>query len=364
MLARFSCLVCGFFTCCLPIVAQEVRPATLVENPNLPQDLPRFLEEPKLEVLPSADPLQPPKVVVPAAPPLAFGLLTDVQLQQTYLPGKGTTHREFGINDTDLLIGMNTPWEMLGKPVKVKFGFGAHFWDGPGQKRHREADPNSSLGFSMFGMGGGPRNNSPRSIPYGLDPDLPGDLYDLFLDFGWRPRFAEWLFADIGLTPGVYGDFRTTDAEFFRLRGRSLAIIALSEKFQFVAGLLYINRNGNKLIPAGGFLWKPNERVDIQAVFPLPKASLRVSKNDFSSNWLYVAGEFGGGTWAYQPSFGPAQSVDYNDYRILFGYEYRRADGWAFRLETGLVAGRELIFNDGREFDAKKTALVRLSVNF
>src|SRR5688500_5674988 len=53
--------------------------------------------------------------------------------------------------------------------------------------------------------------------------------------------------------------------------------------------------------------------------------------------WLDLAGEFGGGTWAYERPDGSANSVDLNDYRVILGSELRRADGWCLRAEAGYV---------------------------
>jgi hypothetical protein len=322
------------------------------ENPNLPQDIPA---PDVADVLP------------PAAGPTA--LLAGFQFDQTYLPRTGH-HKGFGVNDSELSLTLNTPWEPLGKPIRLKVGGGAHLWDGPTRKRDRVPWQESTFevvredGERVTGTMRLPLSDGPRILPAGPDPLLPGAVYDLYLDFGWRPRLAEWLFADLGVTPGVYGDFRTTGADFFRLRGRGLAIIALSEQFQFVAGVLYINRNQTKLIPAGGILWKPNEWTDYQLVFPVPKASKRFGVWGETQFWGYVAGEFGGGTWAVQRPDGQATSVDYNDYRVILGAEVRRPNGWNLKVEAGPVFGRELVFTDGLEYNPSGTWMVRAGLNF
>ena len=292
------------------------RVKALIEEPNLPRDI-----EPDL----------PPPEASPAAPPPS-SLFTDFRLSQTYLPKFGSNG--FGTNDSEFAAQIALPWTPFEKPLLLKGGFGVHVWDGP------------------------VRDTTDR------DPALPGAVYDFYLDLGWKPRPAEWLFLDLGITPGLYSDLQTFTKEAFRLRGRALAIIATSERFQFVAGALYINRDAKKLIPAGGFIWSPNDHTKFQIVFPQPKIAKRIASIGDTSCWMYAAGEFGGGTWAYERPDGAPNSIDYNDYRAILGAELRRADGWSLRGEIGYVWGRELIPLNGPTVTPSDSVMVRLALVF
>ena len=143
-----------------------------------------------------------------------------------------------------------------------------------------------------------------------------------------------------------------------------VAIVALSERFQLVGGALYINRDAKKLIPAGGFIWCPNEDTKVQMVFPQPKVARRVSTFGDRALWIHVAGEFGGGTWTYARPDGSPSSVDYNDYRAILGAELRRPDGWILRAEIGHVWGRELIPLNGPTVTPSNTVMARLAMVF
>lgn len=90
-------------------------------------------------------------------------------------------------------------------PVTIRPGVAAHFWEGPSA---------------------------------GRGPGLPPSLYDSFVDIGWRPKLADWLYADLVLTPGLYSDFKDFNSETFQLRGRALGIVAFSPQFQLVGGAL------------------------------------------------------------------------------------------------------------------------------
>jgi hypothetical protein len=210
------------------------------------------------------------------------------------------------VHDTDFWVQVPAPgWEPLGKPLLLKPGFGVHAWDGPAR--------NTAVG----------------------DPGVPGTVYDLYLDVGWKPRPAEFLFLDVGITPGVYTDFPAVPREAFRLRGRALAVLATSERFQFVAGVLYVNRDATKVLPAGGFIWSPDEDTRLQVTFSQPKLARRVGVFRDSDWWVYAAGEFGGGTWVYRTPVGAENVLNNNDYRVIVGTEMKRADGWLVRAEAG-----------------------------
>lgn len=307
------------------------RVTAVVENPNLPRDIdPPFYPPLVVKPRPPADGREAPPAPPPEPPK---SMLTDFKFSQTYLPRFGPSG--FGNHDTELSVQVALPgWEPLGKPLLLRGGFGVHAWDGP---------TNDGLD---------------------RDPALPGAVYDLYLDLGWKPRPAEWLFLDFGITPGLYTDVRAFPHEAFRLRGRALAVVATSERFQFVGGVLYVNRNAKKLVPAGGFIWSPDEGTKFQLVFPQPKVALRVGAFGEAAWWLYAAGEFGGGTWAYERPDGSTNTVDYNDYRVILGSEFKRADGWTLRAEAGYVFGRELVPLNAPRVTPTDSVMVRLALVF
>src|SRR4029077_11910921 len=108
----------------------------------------------------------------------------------------------------------------------------------------------------------GPSSSSGRPTA-----DLPSRVYDFYADINWTPRPAEWLFLDLTVTPGLYTDLVNTGYGAFRPRGQALAIVAFSEQFQLVAGVVYVNRVANKIIPACGFRYAPNEDTEFRMVF-------------------------------------------------------------------------------------------------
>lgn len=302
-----------------PTLAQstsDIKPAAALD-PNLPQDI-----------------AAAPTTLPPAAAPEPGRWLRSASAAYTFLPGGGDN--TFGNNDFELSATFALPWPAA-SPLLLSPAFGVHLWEGPVSRQPG-------------------------------DPDLPARVFDASFDIGWKPRPYEWLFLDLGLTPGVYGDFTTGEAELFRLRGRSIAIVALSEQFQFVAGVSVTNRNRTMLLPVAGFLWNPDEDTKLQVVFPAPKLSRRVLTTASGTQWWgYLSGEFGGGTWAVSRADGSPDSVDYNDLRLILGAEaVTPCAGPKGRLELGYVFNREVSYykSPTRDFEPDATVMLRAGWSF
>jgi hypothetical protein len=202
---------------------------------------------------------------------------TDTKFNATFLPKNG--NNGLGIADLEVATMLNIDCPLA--PIKITPYAAIHYWDGP-----------STL-------------------------ELPTNLYDLNVEFAWRPRLAEWLFAELAITPGLYTDFKNVSADSFQMRGRGLGIVAFSEKLQLAAGAMYVNRNVTKILPAGGVIWTPSDDTRYFLVFPQPKISHRFYTLGDTQFWGYLAGEFGGGRWEVERASGIKDSLDYTDLRLI-----------------------------------------------
>ena len=70
---------------------------------------------------------------------------------------------------------------------------------------------------------------------------------------------------------------------------------------------------------------RPTEDTEFRLVFPAPRISHRIATVDGTNYYLYLGGEFGGGTWAIRREDGRDDTVGYNDLRLLLGAEIRAA---------------------------------------
>jgi hypothetical protein len=278
----------------------------------------------------------PPAAVENAVAPTApetTPCFQQLKLDTTYLPGDGNN----GLEITDLEL--SGTWALScadgWAPLLIAPDFATHFW-------------RSHL--------------LPSRHP---DRQMPTNLYDASLDFSWRPRPAQWLFLEVGVTPGFYGDYHASVGDSFQMRGRGLAIVAFSPQWQLVGGVLYVNRNQTKLLPTGGVVWNPSEGTKCRLVFPAPRIAHKLSSQGTSQWWVYAQGEFGGGRWAVAQPDDRVESIDYTDIRASMGLEWITACRWKGHVEVGYVFDRKVRFSSAApDFDPRDTLMVRLGISY
>ena len=259
----------------------------------------------------------------PAAPP-SCRLITDARLNYTSVPGRNTG--DIDMSDIELGSTWNLNWGLA--PLKISPYIAAHLWN--------IGDANPFL-----------------------------YLYDLNVEFAWRPRLFEWLFVDLAVTPGLYTDFKDVNGSSFQMRGRAAAIVAFSEKLQLVGGVMYVNRNHITWLPAGGVIWTPSADTRFFLVFPQPKISQRLCMLGTAPVWGYFAGEFGGGRWEVERSPGIHDSLDYTDWRLLAGLEAGAADSVRGYLEFGYVFNRRVNYlSSSADLSLPSTAMVRVGFRY
>ncbi len=193
--------------------------------------------------------------------------------------------------------------------------------------------------------------------------DLPPRLYLAYVDFMWVPQIVKGYTALIDVVPSVFGDFT---AHQFRLTGKGLIIIdCIPEKLQFVGGVLYLNRQNIRLLPAGGFIWDPNPWSHYELIFPKPKLAQRLNVGPGFEDWIYTTAEFGGNTWPIVRANGQRDFVTYIDYRLLVGCERKLDGGAGYRLEAGYVFGRSISFSSGNgNFSPQDSFMIRGGIVF
>jgi hypothetical protein len=259
---------------------------------------------------PAADPYS-----LAGPPGLSFPrtrLMQAIRLEHTWLSRFGA--EGFGTNDTDINASFAVPFFVNPSPILITPGFTIHAWDGP------------------------------DSSAFAGSPDLPGSAYDAYLDTSWEPRLTSWLSADLGVRIGVYSDFNRINTDSIRLLGRALGVVTFSPQWQLALGVVYLDRLNVKILPAGGVIWTPNADTRYEILFPDPKLSQRLVTLGNTDVWIYLAGEYGGGSWTIERASGAADRVDYNDLRVLLGLEARGLSGWTAHFEVGYVFDREILY--------------------
>jgi hypothetical protein len=264
-------------------------------------------------------------------------VVQQVRLDVTHLLGKDG--QDLDVTDAETSVTVAVPFYYGVAPVLFTPGFAFHLWDGP------------------------------VSGEFPGSPDMPGATYSSYLDVGWRPQITPRFSADLGVRPGVYGDYEFFNSDTFRIKARALGVFTPNPQFQWVFGVLYLDRLNLKILPAGGLIWTPNECVRWEVLFPRPKLAQRITTWGTTEFWWFVAAEYGGDSWTIERATvapGLEDYVDYSDYRVSLGLEWTTFSNYRGYLEVGYVFERELEYDSGlpASIEPDETFMVRGGISF
>lgn len=195
--------------------------------------------------------------------------------------------------------------------------------------------------------------------------DLPPRLYNARLEVGYKHNFAPHVGVSLSVAPGIYSDFEQSSSDAWRVLGKAVGFLAFSEETQLILGVAYLDREDVRALPIVGVMHRPNDMWRLELVFPQPKIAYRVLEADGGNGWVYIAGEFGGDTWAIERANGRRDVVTYSDWRLRFGFEMLMESGRNLLFETGYVFNRELEYNSRRgNYDPSSTAMLRFGLTY
>lgn len=322
-------------------VAGNIRLASQFEQPELLPAPDEVLLYPGEHPSPLYDALNHPREIAvapqelnsdgtPKLSPYKNGFFQKLCLSASWL-GDGNNPDDLGITEIETSFTVAVPAPIRDWPLFIM----------PGYNMYLMADP------------GGAR-------------DLPPRLNTVYVDFTWAPLFFEHHRLLLSVAPSLFTDFEGDTSEGFRLTGKALYVWdTVPDKLQFVVGVLYLNRDNIRVLPAGGAIWKPTPDFCFEAIFPKPKLGMRVNVGAGYEDWIFVTAEFGGNTWAIVRDDGTPDKVTWSDYRLMTGYERRLDGGAGYRLEAGYVFGRQLEYASGiGDYDPQSTFLIRGGITF
>jgi hypothetical protein len=262
-----------------------------------------------------------------------------------YLLGDGEGTR-VAVNELDttatfaLPFFHNSPANLNHAPLLITPGFGLQLWDGPQTTTTMRAD-------------------------------LPPNTYDVFIDTAWNPQFTPLFGAELGLRVGIYTNWDVLVWDSWRIMGRAIGTLRMTPTWQGKLGVIYLDRNQVKILPAVGFTWTPSADARYDIFFPAPKASKRLWNTGKHDWWGYVAGEYGGGAWTFRRNsngFTGISPFDYNDIRVVLGTEFvpRSPTGLAGNFEVGYVFYRQLYYVSGPPHiqDLPSTIMFRFGLSY
>jgi hypothetical protein len=333
-------------------VIQSPRPAGSAESAATPLDVPS-LNAPAQS---ATAPLPEPPIQSAAPQSLAPEIVFDDASQNwshDVLAGEALIWRELR-SSTEILPGDGETFGMttlvFGSLVSSNGGLAASLKEGAGDPQFWVAP---RFGWHFL--------SGPRA------PDLPPQLYTLNLEFGFAAPIDEATTAHLQIAPTWTTDFHTSGGEAFRVIAGGLVTHRLSSEWMLAAGGLYLDRPDLPALPLGGVRWSPGERFELDLMIPRPRASFRIRRHGTSrdASWLYVGGDLGGGSWAFERPGGFDDRVGYRDLRLVGGIEWRESDGLRAAFEAGYVFDRRLDFDRGPgDQDLPGTAVVRMGANY
>ncbi len=319
------------------VLNQPIYPPAQVPTPGAPVS-PYAYGSPPYGAQPYGAPAQGPFGQVPQYIEGAYRetvrLLQALRAQHTWIAGDNGFD-EFDINTTELSASFAVPIGQIQGPLLITPRFNFHWWAGP---------------------------QSGAIVP---PRDLPSRVYDAFLETSWRPQFNPNFGADLAVAVGVFSDFKYTDKNTLRVMGRGLGLITLTPNAQMAIGVWYINRDRVKLLPAGGFIFRPNPDTTYELLFPNPSVTQRLTTYGSTEIFGRVAGEYGGGQWTITHDDGSRDVVNYNDMRIIFGIEGVQANRFRASFDIGYVFNREILLrNQVPITEPNDSVLVRLGLQY
>jgi hypothetical protein len=176
-------------------------------------------------------------------------------------------------------------------------------------------------------------------------PDLPPQVYR----FGWdfmltSPQHGPWT-VQLDFNPSINSDLQSAlGREAFNLDGNATAFYRVSPKFMWVLGVQYWDRVQKIIIPNAGFVWNPNDRLEVRLVFPKSRISYFLGNFGNGSHWLYGSGEYHVESYEIQmPGMAGANQVQLSDYRFAIGLRSDHPTYDKF-LEVGYVIDRQAKF--------------------
>lgn len=250
------------------------------------------------------------------------GLLQRISLTASWLPQDQPS--DLGLTEVEVLATIGLPAPTRDSPLLITTGFETRFLDGP------------------------------------VTPALPPRLHDAYVEFRWlkkvRPRWG----IDLAVSPGVYSDFEKWDDDALRIKGRALASFEWTPRLKLITGIVYLDRSDVSLLPAAGVIWTPHPDARYELVFPRPRVARRIYCEESLEDWIYIAGEFGGGSWSIEQVPGVQDVVTIRDIRLILGLERVREGGGGRRIEVAYVTGREVEFDSALpSFEPDDTIMLR-----
>ncbi len=311
-----------------PTALPASEPETIYLGPSQPIRFNDPIVAPPTEATP---PKSEPDVSLLLTPAVRAGPFQRLIGHQTWVAPGG--EEEFGFFQWEIKSVWGLPFPDIGKPLVLTPGGAVYFLQGPEVT------------------------------------DLPARLSDTYFHIRWLPKLSRYWMIDVGINPGLFGDFAFVDSSTFRLGAHVIGVFQWKPTLIFSFGAAYLDREDVGVVPVAGLVWQPHADWVLELIMPRPRVARKLSwgwlERPGAENWLYLAGEFGGGTWSVERATGVRDVATYRDFRLLAGIEQKAPLRISWRVEGGYIFGRKLSFrHDPTVLHPDDSAVIRLSVSY
>ncbi|MBN1589130.1 MAG: hypothetical protein JW888_06425 [Pirellulales bacterium] len=199
--------------------------------------------------------------------------------------------------------------------------------------------------------------------------ELPPRLYDAYLQFRWLHKLSSRWSADLSVTPGLYSDFEQNSDEALRISGHFGAMWDWTPTAKIALGVAYLDRQDYRVLPFAGLVWEPSPDLLFELMVPRPKIARRVywygAMTEEVQDWVYLAGELGGGSWAIRRNDDTDDVATYSDLRLVLGLEHKVLFGLDYYVEMAYLFARKLKFESAMpELVPSDTIMLRAGMTY
>lgn len=203
--------------------------------------------------------------------------------------------------------------------------------------------------------------------------ELPGDLHEASVGLGWVRRINRRWVTRWMINATYASDLQNTGSDAWQIRGGGFGVYRPDDRWSFAIGALATGRSDIPVLPAVGFIFEPSDYVKLNLMMPEPRISWWLCEREGRQLWAYLGGGIGGGNWAVSRPGEIRDRLNYREWRLVAGWEWKpvqvrgqfRPMGRVFLFEVGYALGREINFKSGApDIDLGEAFLLRTGFRF
>ena len=224
--------------------------------------------------------------------------------------------------------------------------------------------------LSYESFGGAKVNNWPTLVSgFGVhfldgpvQTDMPPRLFDFSIGVQDRRLVQPNIGYDLVFRVGAFSDFEGSAEDGVRYPSHAVTFFRFNPRMEMVLGVDVLDRDDISLLPVAGMIWRPADWLRLEAVFPRPRLAARIMD---TTQWIFLGGELGGGTWAVERVGFVDDNATYRDLRLVLGWETVGEESLNSSFEIGYVFDRELSYRSSMgDYEPPDGFMLRMTARY